>query len=184
MVVYEPSEIQVFNPALPQLFLSFQRAKHGSKILFYTKNVGHTALFIGLTSLACEVWSGDKSFVIQGAIDLKDPQRIVLIYQRAMIHLMEFNAPSFEHVFVIGHGIGTIAGHYPDKPFTVAEIDEKVVEISKRFFGYSKEKDHVVMGDGRQILESEQPNIYDYIILDAFTHKGTPLHFTTSEFFV
>ncbi|TFE26347.1 spermidine synthase [Cohnella luojiensis] len=118
---------------------------------------------------------------IQGAIDLKDPMRIVLDYQRAMMHLMELNNPSFENVFIIGHGIGKIAGHYPDKRFKVAEIDEVVVEISKKFFGYSK--NNVEVGDGREILKNEQPNSYDYIILDAFTHKGIPLHFTTLEFF-
>jgi spermidine synthase len=118
---------------------------------------------------------------IQGAIDLKDPRRIVLDYQRAMIHLMELNNPSFENVFIIGHGIGKIAGHYPDKRIKVAEIDEMVVEISKKFFGYSN--NNVEVGDGREILKNEQPNTYDYIILDAFSHKGTPLHFTTLEFF-
>jgi spermidine synthase len=118
---------------------------------------------------------------IQGAIDLKDRKRIVLEYARAIIHVMEYNDPSFENVFVIGHGSGTIAGNYPCKQFKVAEIDVKVVEISKLYFSY--QQDNVVVGDGRQILRNEEPNTYDYIILDAFTHKGTPLQFTTKEFF-
>jgi spermidine synthase len=118
---------------------------------------------------------------IQGAIDLNDPLRIVLEYPRAIIHLMESNHPAFEKVFVIGHGIGTIAGHYSKKQFTVAEIDEKVVELSKSFFKYNK--DNVVVGDGRQILSNEQTNEFDCIILDAFTKKGTPFHLTSLEFF-
>jgi spermidine synthase len=40
---------------------------------------------------------------------------------------MECNDLAFENVFVIGHGIGTISRHYPEKWFKVAEIDEKVV---------------------------------------------------------
>jgi spermidine synthase len=126
----------------------------------------------------CLQFSDDS---VQGAIDLKDPERIVLEYQRAMIHLMELNDPSFDRVFVIGHGIGTIAGHYPDKLFTVAEIDERVVELSKLFFGYRK--DNVRVGDGRRILRNEEPKAFDYIILDAFNNKGTPLHIITLEFF-
>jgi spermidine synthase len=126
----------------------------------------------------CLQFSDDS---IQGAIDLKDPKRIVLEYQRAMIHLMELNDPSFDRAFVIGHGIGTLAGHYPDKRFTVAEIDEKVVELSKLFFGYCK--DNVRVGDGRRILRNQEPKAFDYIILDAFTNKGTPHHITTLEFF-
>nr|WP_246315768.1 fused MFS/spermidine synthase [Paenibacillus foliorum] len=118
---------------------------------------------------------------MQGAIDLKDLSRIVLEYPRAIIHLMEYNNPSFENLFIIGHGIGTIASHYPDRGVTVAEIDEKVVELSKLFFKYRK--DNVIVGDGRQILMNEESNSYDYIILDAFNKKGTPLHLTTTEFF-
>ncbi|GGG13730.1 spermidine synthase [Paenibacillus abyssi] len=118
---------------------------------------------------------------VQGAIDLKDPKRIVLEYPRAIIHLMESNNPSFEKVFMIGHGIGTIAGHYPDKQFTVAEIDEKVVELSRHFFNYKL--DNVVVGDGRQILSNEESGKFDYIILDAFTKAGTPFHLSTMEFF-
>ncbi|WP_256757948.1 spermidine synthase [Cohnella sp. WQ 127256] len=118
---------------------------------------------------------------IQGAMDLKDTKRVVLQYQRAMLHLLELLNPSFERAFVIGHGIGTIAGHYPDIKMTVAELDGKVVELSKQFFGYRH--NNVIVGDGREILSHEQSNQFDFIILDAFNSKGTPLHFTTHEFF-
>ena len=118
---------------------------------------------------------------VQGAIDLNNPQRIMFEYPRAMIHLMEVNNPSFEDVFIIGHGIGTIASHYSDKRFKIAELNDKVVELSKRFFGYCR--NNVIVGDGRHILGSEEPHAYDYIILDAFTDKGTPRHLTSREFF-
>ncbi|KTD85170.1 spermidine synthase [Paenibacillus etheri] len=117
----------------------------------------------------------------QGAMDLNDPERILFEYPRAIIHLMEFNAPSFEDAFLIGHGIGTIAGHFLDKNFKVAELDSEVVELSRRYFGYTQ--DNVVIGDGRQLLEGEEPQKYDYIILDAFTAAGTPRHLISSEFF-
>lgn len=118
---------------------------------------------------------------VQGAIHLKNPERVLLDYQRAVIHLMECSNTSFENVFIIGHGIGTIAGHYPNKRITVAEIDEKVVRMSREFFGYRM--NNVVIGDGRDILNNEEPGSYDYIILDAFNQKGTPTQFTTLEFF-
>ncbi|WP_409348105.1 spermidine synthase [Paenibacillus gyeongsangnamensis] len=126
-------------------------------------------------------WLQFSDDAVQGAIDLSNPKRIVMEYPRAMIHFMEFYRPAFDNVFVIGHGIGTIAGHYPEKRFTVAEIDGKVVELSKAFFGY--EKENVMIGDGRRILSEEAPDTFDYIILDAFNKKGTPSHLTTVEFF-
>lgn len=118
---------------------------------------------------------------IQGAMDLNDPARILFEYPRAIIHLIKCNTPFFENAFVIGHGIGTIAGHFPEKRFKVAELDHNVLEVSKKFFGYRN--DNVSIGDGRQILVSEEQQAYDTIVLDAFTEKGTPLHLISKEFF-
>ena len=118
---------------------------------------------------------------VQGAMDLKDPKRIVLEYPRAIIHLMEANHSEFHRVFVIGHGIGTIAEHYPDKSFTVAEVDLLVVELSRQYFGYSY--DNVLIGDGRQLLSTQESHAWDYVILDAFNPKGTPVHLLSLEFF-
>ncbi|RAV20307.1 spermidine synthase [Paenibacillus contaminans] len=118
---------------------------------------------------------------VQGAMDLHNPGRVMFEYPRAIIHLMEFNNPDFEDAFLIGHGIGTIAGHFAKKRFKVAELNETVVELSRAFFGYDAE--NVVIGDGRLILEGEREQAYDYIILDAFTDKGTPRHLTSKSFF-
>ena len=118
---------------------------------------------------------------IQGAMDLNDPERIVFEYPRAIIHLMTFNNHSFEDVFVIGHGIGTIPGHFSDKRFTIAELDGSVVEVSKTYFSYRK--DNVIVGDGRLLLSNEEPHTYDYLVLDAFTNKGTPRHLISKQFF-
>ena len=118
---------------------------------------------------------------IQGVIDLNNPGRILFEYPRAIIHLMETNRPAFENVFMIGHGIGTIAARYPQKRVTVAEYDPKVAELSRTYFGYDRE--NIILGDGREILDQEPPEAYDYVILDAFTEKGTPRHLITREFF-
>lgn len=118
---------------------------------------------------------------VQGAIDLRDPSRVVLAYQRALIHLMSHNEPAFERAFVIGHGAGTIASHFADRQFKVAEIDEAIVSLSRQYFGYRL--DNVTVGDGRRILEAEAPGAYDYILVDAFTAMGTPLHLASLPFF-
>lgn len=118
---------------------------------------------------------------IQGAIDLDRPERILFEYPRAIIHLMEVNRPSFEQVFVIGHGIGTIAAQFPAKRFTVAELDGRVAELSRKYFGYTL--DNVVIGDGRQILESQPADSFEFILLDGFTEQGTPRHLLSGEFF-
>ncbi|WP_306455046.1 spermidine synthase [Paenibacillus dakarensis] len=118
---------------------------------------------------------------IQGAQDLNDPSRIVFEYPRAIIHLMEWNDPSLEDIFIIGHGIGTIPSYFSDKRCTVAEISSTIAEISRQYFGY--DQNNVLIGDGRKILEAEQDDNLDYIIVDAFNENGTPHHLVTREFF-
>ncbi|WP_127578897.1 spermidine synthase [Paenibacillus koleovorans] len=118
---------------------------------------------------------------VQGAMDLNQPSRIVLEYPQAIIHLMEMNNPDFEDLFIIGHGIGTIAGHFKQKRCRTAELSQEVVELSEKWFG--AETGHVIIGDGRAVLEQENPSSQDYIVLDAFNERGTPTHLLSLEFF-
>ncbi|MFC4304464.1 spermidine synthase [Cohnella boryungensis] len=118
---------------------------------------------------------------VQGAMDLKDRDRVLLGYQKALIGLMEHGNPMFERAFLIGHGIGTISRHFSHKKIRAAEVDAAVVEISRKYFDYRL--NNVLVGDGRQLLEEEPSKEFDYILLDAFTSKGTPVHLTSEEFF-
>ena len=118
---------------------------------------------------------------VQGALDLQDPERIVFEYPRAIIHLMEYHHPAFEDVFMIGHGIGTISRHLASRRVQVAEIDDQVVELSRKYFGY--DRNNVKLGDGRQLLNEVAPDSLDFVILDAFNGDGTPIHLLTESFF-
>ncbi|GGO06535.1 spermidine synthase [Saccharibacillus kuerlensis] len=119
---------------------------------------------------------------VQGAMDLENPSRIVLEYPRAIVHLMEQNNLSFERAFVIGHGIGTVSGHFADRSVKTAEISAAIVKLSRNYFGYVGAD--VEIGDGRDSLERESDGLLDYIVLDAFTEKGTPWHLFTRECFL
>jgi len=120
---------------------------------------------------------------VQGAIDLQQRARIVFEYPRALIHLMEHNGELGEgcnDIFVIGHGIGTIASYFSDKRCISAEVNEAVVQFSKQFFDC--EAHNIQIGDGRLLLE-RQTQLFDYIVLDAFTSSGVPSHLCTLQFF-
>ncbi|HZG85660.1 fused MFS/spermidine synthase [Paenibacillus sp.] len=152
----------------------------------WTRSVGGGALTVYETN---ELYGEKGAFralrfadgAVQGAVDLNDPARIVLEYPRAIMHLMEENDPDYESVFVIGHGVGTMGQALKDKRCKIAEIEEAVLDASRRFFGYAL--DNVVVGDGRAALAGESDEAYDYIVLDAFTDEGTPRHLTSLEFF-
>ncbi|WP_410770273.1 spermidine synthase [Fontibacillus sp. BL9] len=117
----------------------------------------------------------------QGVLDVDSPARIVFEYPRAILHLMETHLPDYNEVYVIGLGIGTIPARLQNKRVKVAEIDHRIKEVSRRYFGYSPT--NVEIGDGRSLLERE-PNLdYDFVVLDAFTEKDTPLHLLSGPFF-
>ncbi|MFD3763300.1 MULTISPECIES: spermidine synthase [Paenibacillus] len=119
---------------------------------------------------------------VQGVLDLNDPERIVFEYPRAIIHLIDANHSDFEDMFLIGHGIGTIARHYANRRITAAEVDKRVAELARTFFG--SEAESVRIGDGRELLEREAQDTLDVIIVDAFTKEGTPRHLASAEFFM
>lgn len=118
---------------------------------------------------------------VQGAIDLRRPERVALPYQRAVVGLMERCGESFRRAFVIGHGTGAIAKRFADRDVVAAELDPLVVEASRTYFGY--ERDNVKIGDGRELLSREADGAYDFIVVDAFTSEGTPRSLTTRAFF-
>lgn len=121
------------------------------------------------------------SNAVQGAIDLRNPGRIVLEYQRVIVELMEAIDSQFASAFIIGHGVGTIAGRYPEGRCMVAEIDPHVVGLSREWFGYPYH--NVSVGDGRELLSREAYGCQTFIVVDAFTSSGVPAHLATLEFF-
>lgn len=118
---------------------------------------------------------------VQGAIDLDDPDRIVLEYQQAMLHLMETTDPTFEDVFLIGHGAGTMPGRLQGKRLRIAELDEDVANLSASRFGYRGARPTV--GDGRLLLEREAPQSLDFVVVDAFDARGVAEGFLSADFF-
>ncbi len=118
---------------------------------------------------------------VQGVYDRNDPAHILFEYPRAMIHLMCENNASFTHVYMIGYGIGALPRHFSNKQFKVAELDGKLVEISRRYFATDSADVHI--GDGRRLLEEEPSGKYSYIVVDAFTAEGTPPHLSTLQFY-
>lgn len=122
------------------------------------------------------------SEAVQGAMDLNCPERIILEYPRAMLHLLKQHVKEAGQVFMIGQGIGTLSRHLgANVDVKVAEIDERVVRIGAAYFDYNGPE--VTIGDGRLLLEREAAGSYDVLMVDAFTEKGTPRHLISKEFF-
>jgi predicted membrane-bound spermidine synthase len=87
---------------------------------------------------------------------------------------------------IVGLAAGTAARQatavYGAIPIDGFELDEKIVEVGKKYFGLNLPNLTVHIGDGRLNLE-RSPYKYDIIAVDAYRPPYIPPHMTTQEFF-
>ncbi len=92
-------------------------------------------------------------------------------------------------VGVIGLGAGTLAAYSrPGDRFRFYEINPLVARYAEQHFTFlSQAREHatveVLLGDGRLLLESEPPQQFDLLVLDAFSGDSIPVHLLTREAF-
>ena len=101
-----------------------------------------------------------------------------------------FNAPPFsadrvKRLAIVGLAGGSIARLYTEfygpLPIDGIEIDPKIVEVGREYFGMTSPNLNVIVGDGRAAI-ANSPHKYDVIALDAFRVPYIPWHLTTREF--
>jgi spermidine synthase len=90
-------------------------------------------------------------------------------------------------MLVIGNAGGTTARAfgklYPDVQIDGVEIDPKVTEVGRRYFGLEdNSRLHVITADGRPYLASTEKR-YDIIAIDAYHQPYIPFYLATEEFF-
>jgi spermidine synthase len=111
-------------------------------------------------------------------------------YQRAF-DLVPAIRPDAERALLVGLGSGAAAMRLhelrPDLDIDVVEIDPKVVEFAREWFGYRDSENgnprittHV--GDGRSWLAAQGDATFDAIVLDTYFADSIPFHLTTREF--
>jgi SAM-dependent methyltransferase len=92
-----------------------------------------------------------------------------------------------KRVGVIGLGTGTLAAYgKPGDSFRFYDINPEVVRIARDWFTFLKQspaKTEIVLGDARLSLESEAPQQFDVLAVDAFSGDAIPVHLLTREAF-
>jgi hypothetical protein len=93
-------------------------------------------------------------------------------------------------VGVIGLGVGTLAAwSRPGDSFRFYELDAQVARLSEgdaprfTFLREARGQATVTLGDGRLALESEPPQAFDVLAVDAFSSDAIPVHLLTLEAF-
>ena len=91
-------------------------------------------------------------------------------------------------VGVIGLGAGVLAsyGRVGDY-YRFYEINPLVVHLAETQFTFLKDcpaQVDIALGDGRLLLEREQPQNFDVLVVDAFSGDAIPIHLLTHEAFL
>jgi hypothetical protein len=95
-------------------------------------------------------------------------------------------------VGIIGLGVGALAAYgQPGDDYTFYEINPLVSDFAHKYFSYldsSKAEVEVKLGDARVSLQHEldlgQNNVFDLLIIDAFSGDLIPTHLMTHEAFL
>jgi predicted membrane-bound spermidine synthase len=91
-----------------------------------------------------------------------------------------------KRVAIVGLAAGTTARQmtavYGSIPIDGYELDPKIVEVGREYFGMTIPNLNIIIGDGRLNLERSMQQ-YDIIAVDAYRPPYIPPHMTTQEFF-
>ena len=134
-----------------------------------------------------EMWfRAGGGFFLQSRIDLDQPGVLALVYCRLLLAPLLVK-PDPSRILMIGLGGGVLPRFfhdaYPEIEIDVVEVDPRVVDLARRFFGFrGSPRLRVTEGDGRAFVK-ERARRYDLVLLDAFKGGSVPYHLKTCEFY-
>lgn len=121
----------------------------------------------------------------ESKINLDNEFELPLPYSRFM-QLGLIYSEKYENLLMIGLGAGTTTTYlnkYINANITGIELDEKVIELSKKYFNLKESPNYkIINNDGRIFLSRDTSN-YDIIMLDAYKGGYIPFHLCTFEFY-
>jgi spermidine synthase len=89
-------------------------------------------------------------------------------------------------IAIVGLAAGTTARQaaavFPNVTIDGFEIDPKIIQVGRDYFGMNLSNLNIIIGDGRWGL-GQSPQKYDLICVDAYRPPYIPPHLTTREFF-
>ena len=165
----------------------------------------HALLPSSLSNLAGTLYQGESSYNYIQVVQ-RDQTRYLLLNDGQGVHSIYtpgtlqtngtwdyftlapyFNAPPtpVQRVAIIGLAGGTLVRSFTELcgpiPIDGIEIDPKIVEVGRAYFGMTQPNLNVIIGDGRAAF-NRLPYVYSVIGLDAFRVPYIPWHLTTREY--
>ncbi|CAA0824670.1 Plastidial pyruvate kinase 4- chloroplastic [Striga hermonthica] len=131
-----------------------------------------------------------RVLVLDGIVQLTEKDECA--YQEMITHLPLCSIESPRNVLVVGGGDGgvlrEIARHSSVKSIDICEIDEMVIDVSKKFFpelalGFEDPRVHLHVGDAVEFLKRTPEGKYDAIIVDSSDPVGPAQELVEKPFF-
>ncbi|CAA0812982.1 Spermine synthase [Striga hermonthica] len=131
-----------------------------------------------------------KVLVLDGIVQLTEKDECA--YQEMITHLPLCSIESPRNVLVVGGGDGgvlrEIARHSSVKSIDICEIDEMVIDVSKKFFpelalGFEDPRVQLHVGDAVEFLRHSPEGKYDAIIVDSSDPVGPAQELVERPFF-
>ncbi|XP_042031894.1 spermine synthase-like [Salvia splendens] len=131
-----------------------------------------------------------KVLVLDGIVQLTEKDECA--YQEMITHLPLCSIESPQNVLVVGGGDGgvlrEIARHSSVKLIDICEIDQMVIDVSKKFFpelaiGFEDPRVHLHVGDAIEFLKQSPEGKYDAIIVDSSDPVGPAQELVERPFF-
>lgn len=123
---------------------------------------------------------------LESSINTLNENELPLSYAQIMPVALLYNDKA-KNLLMIGLGGGAVTryiqNYIKNIDITGVELDEKVIDLAKKYFGLvEKENYKVIIEDGRIFLHRSK-NSYDIIMLDAYKGGYIPFHLCTQEFY-
>jgi len=129
-----------------------------------------------------------NDFFLQSRIDINKLDTLILVNTKLLISALLLQ-PAPRRILMIGLGGCAVSNFlsrlYPQAIIDVVEIDQKVIDISKKFFYLNETLNYKVHhDDGRRFVRKmSDRKTYDLIYLDAFKSGSIPFHLKTIQFY-
>ena len=130
----------------------------------------------------------DRLLLIDGMVHTAIPRNREVVQEKGYalaqnyyLELLPYYYPAGKKALVVGLGGGLICqilANYQIETKAV-EIDPKVVDIAREFFGF---KGYAIISDGRYYVQNTK-NRFDFVILDAYVSDRAPFYLFTREMF-
>ena len=168
----------------------FDQKKKNSKVKILARaKSAYNDIYVMQKGSKREMWFRKKSdFFLQSRIDINKLDALILVNTKLLISALLLQ-PAPRRILMIGLGGCAVSNFlsrlYPEAVIDVVEIDQKVIDISKKFFYLEETSNYKVHhDDGRRFVRKMSGRkTYDLIYLDAFKSGSVPFHLKTIQFY-